>query len=934
MINGARVLGDGRAQNFTDDQSVLDLAKRLVYEDKRRSRNDPEYRNAENARVQKALAERGLDMTESDMKSQSQMIRDEGEVWGYNDFENYARGQQGDTKPSADGRSPYELRQGDEASVMSVEDQRERGMYIRDPKTGERKWLQGGQLFNTPEQAPRRTITGVRGATNDELRRLKEQDSASGQSARIENERMVRGQLTEREMQEKARLLAGRGGAEPIKSSVSKVIPSDYPRPEQPVGTRSYTNAQGMKETFPLPQPSAKDWYREPPADMADKVEFDIRRQAQIRTHAGVEPRVTPEDSQAAILEQLRARKARGGEVNDRRARENSLIALIDASNERHSPSRYFPEGGNIRAQENVESIPTIGNLGHAKYDSDVTIARGNEVLPLAVRRYGTGGAGDYYHADPRTGDFLGNYDAESRQAQIAAPSETLNAPTGAETAETFVNRNIYENYGAQFFGDDSIIASMDQKGGSGGGIPQVGITQELAALEEAVFQKTGQRRGIRSVASLQAATEAVIAAGNAKGIKWTDLVQENGQTTKKSTSTPGIREVMVNLDIPPAQQSAIANALFQVESARRQNVDLDSKERYMRGGPGRTPWGATALITGLDDPQSGGDRLPIAKDQGFATKARKQLNDTVEGAAHPFVGLNQDDVDARKAYVAQYKKDNGKLPQRRPEENLQVFKGMDATQARKFYQNQVDANNAKGSAKAKKSGKTFRPASVDVQKVRASQEGNIISRFREQQREAQAYAQPRARNGVITPGIPVPENLQGTLQQRPAIATTAPTPSGQSLLPKPVRPASAGPQVVRKERPMDSRGFGGQTAVEVEINLPSQMMRQKQIENVKSTIQDAGKSFMDQGRNVAKRMNEYATNPNFEMGNVRETVESAGRSFMDQGRNAAKRVGEFATEPRYQRGRRIGYGAASAAVLGSILGIGRSDEEDRREQY
>jgi hypothetical protein len=39
-------------------------------------------------------------------------------------------------------------------------------------------------------------------------------------------------------------------------------------------------------------------------------------------------------------------------------------------------------------------------------------------------------------------------------------------------------------------------------------------------------------------------------------------------------------------------------------------------------------------------------------------------------------------------------------------------------------------------------------------------------------------------------------------------------------------------------------------------------------------------------------------------------------------------------TNPKYQRGRRIGYGAASAAVLANMLGIGRDDEEDRREQY
>ena len=39
-------------------------------------------------------------------------------------------------------------------------------------------------------------------------------------------------------------------------------------------------------------------------------------------------------------------------------------------------------------------------------------------------------------------------------------------------------------------------------------------------------------------------------------------------------------------------------------------------------------------------------------------------------------------------------------------------------------------------------------------------------------------------------------------------------------------------------------------------------------------------------------------------------------------------------TNPKYQTARRVGYGGISAAVLGSMLGIGRNDEEDRQEQY
>jgi hypothetical protein len=41
-----------------------------------------------------------------------------------------------------------------------------------------------------------------------------------------------------------------------------------------------------------------------------------------------------------------------------------------------------------------------------------------------------------------------------------------------------------------------------------------------------------------------------------------------------------------------------------------------------------------------------------------------------------------------------------------------------------------------------------------------------------------------------------------------------------------------------------------------------------------------------------------------------------------------------FSSDSGPTRNRRIGYGVGSLAVLGSMLGIGRDDEEDRREQY
>ena len=99
---------------------------------------------------------------------------------------------------------------------------------------------------------------------------------------------------------------------------------------------------------------------------------------------------------------------------------------------------------------------------------------------------------------------------------RISTAAESLNAPISGETVEAFVERNIYDNYGAQNFGTDTLAESAER--GGGGGIPQVSIENELSALEDAVANRLGiQKKGIRSVASLQAAADAVIADAKAK---------------------------------------------------------------------------------------------------------------------------------------------------------------------------------------------------------------------------------------------------------------------------------------------------------------------------------------------------------------------------------------------------------------------------------
>ena len=84
----------------------------------------------------------------------------------------------------------------------------------------------------------------------------------------------------------------------------------------------------------------------------------------------------------------------------------------------------------------------------------------------------------------------------------------------------------------------------------------------------------------------------AVLAAERAKG----NVIgmMENGKIVQ--SPNPGIGEAMVALKIAPAQQQEIANALYQL-TARRQDVNLDAKEAFFRGGRFNQPSGGQMLM-------------------------------------------------------------------------------------------------------------------------------------------------------------------------------------------------------------------------------------------------------------------------------------------------------------------------------------------------
>ena len=232
-------------------------------------------------------------------------------------------------------------------------------------------------------------------------------------------------------------------------------------------------------------------------------------------------------------------------------------------------------------------------------------------------------------------------------------------------------------------------------------------ISAELR-LEEAVAKKTGVRKGIRSADSLQAAMNAVIAGEQAKGNVLFQMI--DGQ--KVRSENPGLAEAMMALKIAPAQQAEIANALYQLEMSRGQNVNLDGKQQFFGGGRFNQPTGGQSLYLDLNDPAQGGDRLDIAKDVAFVNKARAanqaQGRSISPDAAKPFVGQLQSDIDAQAAERKAFKEREGYNMPRRDADNVQVWRGMNPAQVR-VYQEGIDRKNRKGKAFADSKGMSQR---------------------------------------------------------------------------------------------------------------------------------------------------------------------------------------------------------------------------------
>ena len=357
---------------------------------------------------------------------------------------------------------------------------------------GKRGVMQGGAFYEDPADAAVPIPGGLRpsrGAVFSpearalEQRRQRLREFVEGMGAKAQEERYFRGDLTEREMSERARLEAGQREFDTNQRGDGSVQIAMEPKTDVfPIGE------QMVSRTREVPRGVGKT--------PGGKI-----------TLATTPSSLSTDDVRQGILAQLQARKERSRSgIIEGIQQQNQVAANIRAGLINTDP-RIVAGDRNLGR---TGSIINLGSVKDKRADMGVQLGDQRVSFPEAIRVERPDGSVEYYDQNKA---LLGDVSLNGKPLPgqpLATSAEGLNAPIMGETAEAFVDRNIYDNYGAQNFGTDTILPNLAERGG-GGGIPQVSIQGELGALEDAVARRLGiQKKGIRSVASLQAAADAV----------------------------------------------------------------------------------------------------------------------------------------------------------------------------------------------------------------------------------------------------------------------------------------------------------------------------------------------------------------------------------------------------------------------------------------
>ena len=351
---------------------------------------------------------------------------------------------------------------------------------------------------------------------------------------------------------------------------------------------------------------------------------------------AAVEGRL--EDSMPSSGAELAAQKALAEELVSRE-RANTDQEMVDYNNFRAAAEanilgQQFTAGGRgTMADEAIGRIGEVKSLGKTNETAQVIRYSGDSsAFPTATRN------ANGIYVDPRDGQPIA---VQETVPDALAGSNTpntanqLNAPT-RESSTEFVARMMPDyRTGGRVFGD----------------YPQIDITGATTLFADRVrglaaggFEQASAMPGnIRSIDEFDRTIGMIREEGLKRGKKFYDMEQtEDGGVKSKRTMDPGPASVLSMLRYTPAEQEALAGALYQLDSARRSSVNQNPDSMYFtRTGPrGRMDdvrFNAPEAI----DPRDGA--APVAKFTRGERVEGKQVSDAIRGlspeAAMPFKG-------------------------------------------------------------------------------------------------------------------------------------------------------------------------------------------------------------------------------------------------------------------------------------------------------
>ncbi len=271
----------------------------------------------------------------------------------------------------------------------------------------------------------------------------------------------------------------------------------------------------------------------------------------------------------------------------------------------------YTVNGPGAMADEAIGRIGEIRKIGPAlsaakkpgpdPVGSVQVIREGTDPVMAEVLRRGDG-----VNLDPVTGDPVAVQGPEMsmrREGDIpvnnGGSANSLNAP---QSAVEWINQTRPE---------------FRESSSSFGNYPQVDITLQTTNFANRLrelngYGMEGVSANIRSVDELQRVVTAIGAKAQAKGQQLYRFDQETGKNIPSSTAGPA--EVMNLMRMSPGEQEQFANAMFQMDAARRSSVNENPTGIYLSRMTKQGPRPMGQADVAFDAPEAvGGDLTTVA---------------------------------------------------------------------------------------------------------------------------------------------------------------------------------------------------------------------------------------------------------------------------------------------------------------------------------